>query len=334
MSSINCPLIALEEHWLSQHVVDFYASKGKESPYHEVVLLRRLHDKLTDLGEGRIKAMDEASVHLQIVSHAPNSLPPDLSTCVAVNNELAQAVRDRPGRYMGFAMIPMSEPTSAAAELERCVKELGFVGTLIDSNCGGRFYDDEFFWPVFAKAEELDVPIYLHPSYNEQSKRVMYDGNYPDAIAQTIGLYCWGWHSECAVHIIRLFAAKVFDKFPKIKIIIGHMGEMLPFQLDRVDRITSTQWPLVGVKPNRPIGQVWDENLWITTSGMFTLPPMAAVVRRCKPDRILFSVDYPFSDNKWGVKFLEDLKRDGMVTPKQLEMIAYKNAEKLFGIKV
>jgi predicted TIM-barrel fold metal-dependent hydrolase len=112
------------------------------------------------------------------------------------------------------------------------------------------------------------------------------------------------------------------------------MGEMLPFQLDRIIRITSQQWPMAGVEPRRQFRQVWDENIWITTSGMFTVGPMATIIRQCKPDRILYSVDYPFASNEWGLKFLRDLKDDGLVTDEVLEGIAYRNAERLLRVKV
>jgi predicted TIM-barrel fold metal-dependent hydrolase len=330
--SFSLPLITLEEHFLSPTVKEHYVTTQTRSPYH--MFPKALTDNLSDLGESRIKNMDAGSVTMQIISHGPNSLALDIATCSKANDELARAVKDHPGRYAGFATLPMADPPAAAKELRRCVKELGFVGTLIDDNCQGRFYDDEFFWPVFEAAQELDVAIYLHPSYNQGAKKVLFEGNYPDAIAENLALHGFGWHSECALHVLRLFAAKVFDHYPRLKIIIGHMGEMLPFQLDRVVRISSTQWPKLGVKPERQLRQVWDENIWVTTSGMFALAPMACLVRQCKPDRILYSVDYPFANIKWGLDFMNELEKSGMVSQEMLENIAYKNAEKLLGVKV
>lgn len=329
--SFSLPLITLEEHFLSPTVKAHYAATNTASPYK--MFGAQLAEKVSDLGDIRLKNMDEGSVTLQVISHAPNSLALDHPICAKANDELAEAVRLHPNRYAGFATLPMADPPAAAKELRRCIEELGFVGALIDDNCQGRFYDDEFFWPVFEAAQDLDVAIYLHPTYNPEVKKVLFDGNYPDAIAESLALHGFGWHSECALHILRLFAAKVFDHYPRLKIIIGHMGEMLPFQLDRIVRISSTQWPLVGVKPERQLRQVWDENLWITTSGMFALAPMACLVRQCKPDRILYSVDYPFAQNKWGLAFMEELKASGMVSQEMLENIAYKNAEKLLGVK-
>lgn len=326
------PLIALEEHWLAQSVRDFYVANNTKHPNDEDGLTGIMTPALMDLGETRLKAMDESGVSLQIVSHAPNSLALDLATCVKVNDELSDLMESRPGRFRGFATLPMANPEAASRELRRCVEDLGFVGTLIDSNCGGRFYDDPLFWPVFAAAAEHDVPVYIHPAPNLQTKPLLYNGNYPDAVAESLSEYGWGWHNETAVHFLRLFAAGLFDRFPTLKIVLGHLGEMLPFQLDRIEGISMRQWPHLGVKLKRNLRQVWDENVWITTSGMFFLAPMAAVLRQCKPDRIMFSVDYPFGKNEAGLAFLKALQAEGMVSDDVLEGIAYRNAEKLLKV--
>ncbi|OQU97084.1 hypothetical protein CLAIMM_03082 [Cladophialophora immunda] len=328
------PLITLEEHFLSEHVVDYYSANSRLDPYQETVLLRRCRTDLLDVGDVRLKSMEDNQVSVQVLSHAANAIALDVETCVKVNDELAEKIRQHPDVFAGFATLPMIDPAAASKEFHRCAKDLKFVGALIDNNCNGRFYDDPSFWPVFEAAQELDVPIYLHPSYNEQVKPLLFDGNYPEAVAQTLSMYAWGWHSENALHLIRLFAAGVFDKFPRLKIILGHMGEMLPFQLDRIIRVSSNQWPMAGVKLDRQLRQVWDENIWVTTSGMFAVAPMATLLRQCKPDRILYSVDYPFTRNEWGLQFMKDLRDDGLVTDDVLEGIAYKNAEKLLGVKI
>jgi predicted TIM-barrel fold metal-dependent hydrolase len=289
------PVIALEEHFWADAATDFYASHSKQDPYSTTVLLRRCRDELIDLGERRLTSMQRNGVTLQILSHGASFLALDASTCKKVNDEAARATAAHPKQFAGFATIPMQDPAAASAELRRCIDELKFVGALIDNTCEGRFYDDPFFWPFFETAQELDVPVYLHPSYNEQTKPLLYDGNYPDAIAQTLSMHAWGWHVENGGHILRLFAAGFFDRFPRLKLILGHMGEMLPYQLDRIIRITEHQWPMAGVKPDRGLKQVWDENIWVTTSGMFALAPMATLLRQCKPERILMSIDYPFA---------------------------------------
>lgn len=154
-------------------------------------------------------------------------------------------------------------------------------------------------------------------------------GNYPDIVAQGLDTYCWGWHSETGVHILRLFASGLFDKYPKLKIIIGHMGEMLPFMLDRIMRITKRQWP----ERKRGLQTVWDENLYITTAGMFAVAPMACLLRVCRIEHIMYSVDYPFSGNEDGKEFLEDLAKSGLCSKDEMDKIAFGNAEQLLGVK-
>ena len=327
------PLITLEEHWLSKDVADFYATHSHPDPYNEIVL-RRVRNDLMELGDVRVDSMRQNGIALQVVSHAAQGCALDLETCIKVNNEVAQASKVYKSVLVVFATLPMGDPDAACKELKRCVTELGFVGALVDNNCEGRFYDGASYRPIFETLQELDVPLYIHPTYNSETKGLLYEGNYKDEQAQTLSTHNWGWHSETGLHFLRLYAAGVFDKFPRLKIILGHLGEMLPFMLDRVIRQTSVQWPVVGVQLERQLRQVWDENVWITTSGMFSLPPMATVLRQCKTDRILFSVDYPFVKNEWGVKFLHDLRDDGMVSDEVLEAICYKNAEKLLKIKV
>jgi len=233
-------------------------------------------------------------------------------------------------------MLPMSNPIGAAAELERCIKELGFAGALVNNHLDGQFYDDPKFWPVFEKAVELDIPIYLHPTFaTDEELDITYRGNYSEGIAKIISGRGWGWHTETGLHILRLFASGVFDVHPTLKLIIGHMGEMLPFQLDRIYPMTEGMGSGGIFKHiNRGLREVWKENIWVTTSGMFSLAPFACLLRMSDISKIMFSVDYPFADNRNGLKFMEDLIASKMVGEKELEMIAYKNAQDLLGVSV
>ena len=327
------PLITLEEHFLAQSVRDFYDAHGTVHPDDFGSLGERNTPLLLEFGEKRLESMDESGVSLQIVSHVPNVLALDLATCVQANNELSERIKGfHPDRFRGFAILPMNFPEDAGNELRRCVKDLGFVGTLVDSNVEGTFYDNDFFWPVFETAVELDVPVYIHPSVNSGTKPLLFEGNYPANVAESLSQYGWGWHSETAISFLRLFAAGVFDQFPRLKIVLGHLGEMLTFQLDRIEGITNGQWPHIGSLLQRTLRQVWDENVWITSSGMFSLTPMAAVVRQCKLDRIMYSVDYPYDQNEHGLAFLQALKAEGMVSDEALEGIAHKNAEALLKV--
>ena len=318
-------LLTLEEHFLAQAARNFYTAHGTVHPDDNGPLT----PQLVEIGDERLKSMNDSGVSLQVISHSPNSLALDPVTCVEINNELHDRISPYPDRFRGFATLPMKYPQNASKELYRSVQDLGFLGALIDSNTEGKFYDDPFYWSVFEAAVDLDVPVYLHPNLNEQTKPLLYDGNYSASVATSLSRYGWGWHSETAIHFLRLFAAGLFDHYPKLKLVLGHLGEMTPYQLDRIQGITDPQWPTT-----RKLREVWDENIWITSSGMFSLTPMATAVRQCKPDRILYSVDFPFSENQDGLDFMTALKASGLVSDEVVEGIAYKNAESLLKVTV
>ena len=212
-------------------------------------------------------------------------------------------------------------------------ERVGFVGALVSNHAEGRFFDDEFFWPVFERAQDLDVPIYIHPTSPTADQAEHYDGNYTKSAASALSSYIWGWHSECGLHFIKLFLSGLFDRFPKLKIILGHMSEMIPFMLDRIELFVSLLGGKLGVR-KREMREVWDTNVWITTSGMFSMPPFACALHAVKMDRIFYSVDYPFDSNVRGRKYIEMIEKSGLVTEDQLAMIAYRNAENLLKIKV
>lgn len=317
------PLITLEEHFFSATVFDNLDSKYAEQFKH----IPGLSDKLRDLGDIRLRYMDEGKVSLQIISHAPGSIT--VSQCREANDQLAAAVTENKSRFAGFAVLPVAQPEECAIELTRCVKELGFVGALIDNNSGGKYYDGEDYYALFEAAEKLDVPIYLHPTWpSDEMNQQLYTGNFTDGAARSLGASGFGWHSDVALHVLRLFAAGLFDRFPKLKIIIGHMGEMLPFMLERI-MVLSKRWGNI----KRPFKEVWDDNIWITTSGVWSLNPLATILRNTKIDHILYSVDYPFEKNENGLAWIEELEKSGMVTKEQLDAIAYKNAEQLLRVK-
>ncbi|KAK9494190.1 hypothetical protein V1508DRAFT_49195 [Lipomyces doorenjongii] len=316
------PLITLEEHYASPKV----SEASPEARDHYSNFPPHILSKLESLGEERIQDLDKGKVSLQVISHGPGNISP--SVCSAANNDLASAVSRNPTRLAGFAMLPMSEPAAAAKELERCVKELGFVGALVDNHLNGQFYDDERFWLVFEKAQELNVPIYIHPSFASDSMMEHYKGNYSDSVAMALSAYGWGWHTETGLHILKLFASGLFDCFPKLKIVIGHMGEMLPFQLERIFLI-SERWG----KRERILREVWRNNIWITTSGMFSLTPLACLLQTTSIDHVLYSVDYPFSTNEKGLEFFEEIEKSGLIAGKDLELFAFGTAENLLGVK-
>lgn len=319
------PMIALEEHFLSTAVLDAYDDAFRE----QFKAIPGVKDKLGDLDALRLSEMDKGGVTMQVVSHAcvPGGPSPEL--CRQGNDQLAAAVRKNPGRLAGFAVLPVASPEESAKELERCVKELGFPGALIDNHVDGKYFDGDEYDVMWQKAEELDVAIYLHPTWPAENMMHSYTGNFTSGASMSIGASGWGWHSETGLHILRLYAAGLFDKFPKLKIIIGHFGEMLPFMLQRVSNLSS-RWG----DQHRKFMQVWEENIWITTSGVWSLDPLKCILGNTKVDHILFSVDYPFAKSEEGLQWMNELEQSGLVTQEEFEKIAYKNSEKLLKIRL
>lgn len=318
------PLIALEEHFFSAGVLnsldDKYAEQFKHVP--------GLREKLGDLDSLRLREMEKGGISMQVISHACMPGAPSPTQCREANDQLAEACKKHRDRFAGFAVLPMSDPEECVRELERAVRQHGFVGALIDNHVNGKYYDGPEYDRLWQEAEDLDVPIYLHPVWPSENMKQHYTGNFGEAASRSLGASGWGWHTECGLHVLRLHAAGVFDKFPKLKIVIGHFGEMLPFQLQRVCKL-SVRWE--GIK--RPFAEVWRENIWLTTSGVWSLDPLRCIIENTPIDHILFSVDYPFETNENGLKWMEELAGSGIVTNEHRQMIAYKNAEKLLKIK-
>ena len=238
----------------------------------------------------------------------------------------------QPARFAALAVLPVSDAAECARELERCVSQLGFAGALIDNHADGRHFDSAAYDLLWAKASELDVPIYLHPTWPSACMAEAFKGEYPDSVGVSLGAAGWGWHGDVGLHVLKLFAAGVFDRFPTLKIIIGHMGEMLPFMLERCYDM-STRFAGGWGPRQRPLRQVWDENMWITTSGAWSLAPIKCILENTRVERIMYSVDYPFESNEKGLEWFERLEASGMLTGEQLEMIAYRNAEQLLKVQ-
>ena len=222
----------------------------------------------------------------------------------------------------GSPHLPLLEPDAAADELERTTKDLGFHGVLVNGATDGRFLDDLAFEPVLARAEKLDVPIYLHPGIPTQPVRSAYYDNLPGNFSFTLALAAWGWHADTAIHVLRLVLSGALDRHPGLKIVIGHMGEALPFMLDRIDETTAAE---ARSHLARSAKQTILDQVWITTSGFFTMPPFMAALMTFGADRILFSVDYPFASNARARAFLDALP----VSAADREKIAHGNADRL-----
>jgi predicted TIM-barrel fold metal-dependent hydrolase len=324
-------IVALEEHYTVPSIVagisrDAIARRGFPGPDF-VWAQTTKRNELADLGDARLADMDANGITVQVLSVAgPGSdlVPgqPGIDLARAYNDALAEACTRHPARYRGFAHLPMLAPEAAADELERAVKQLGFCGVLVNGATDGRFLDDPAFEPILAKAETLDVPIYIHPGIPIEAVRNAYYDNLPGNFSFTMALSAWGWHAETAIHTLRLVLSGALDRHPKLKIVIGHMGEALPFMLDRIDETTTTE---AKARLQRSVRQTILEQVWITTSGFFTTVPFVAALMSFGVDRIMFSVDYPFASNARARAFLDALP----VSPSDRAKIAHGNADRL-----
>jgi predicted TIM-barrel fold metal-dependent hydrolase len=284
---------------------------------------------LGDLGEARIADMDRSGVDMQVLSYthpSPEILEPSRAIPLArqVNDEIAEACVRHPKRFAGFATLPIADPAAAAKELERAVRETAFKGALINGVTQGRFLDDPFFSPILECAEGLDVPLYLHPAAPPEAVQKAYFSGLEPGLARILSIAGWGWHAEQGLHTLRLIATGVFDRYPKLQIIIGHMGEMIPFFLARIDQVIT---PFTkGLR--KSMAEYFHGNVHITTSGLFTAPPLYLALEVVGADRIIFSVDYPYSSNEQGRAFLDALS----LAPVDFEKITHGNAERLLKI--
>lgn len=315
--------ISLEDHFISEAMYGSPAISRlglDKFPPHVVT-------KLRDIREGRIIDLNQGGISLQVISSIPCLDTQEV--CRRTNLQIAGSVKDFPTRFRGFACLPMTDPKSACIELEYCVNVLGFKGALIPNHADGVFYDAEEYLPFWTKVEELDTLVYIHPTPPDPSHAQFYQGNYPKDLGMVLGMHLWGWHADAGGHLLRLFLSGLFDRFPKLKIVLGHMGEMLPFMKDRIQYGISQR----GLNFQRGWNQVWDENLWFTTS-MFDMTAMVCLVRSTSVDRIMYSGDYPLIDMDDGIQFIEELRKSGLMTEEELEKVMYKNAQKLLEIKL
>jgi predicted TIM-barrel fold metal-dependent hydrolase len=293
-------IIALEEHYYDPEIAERFEGADSRMAGPEI------GKRLRDLGELRLKEMDESGVDVQVLSHgAPSTQRMAAETAVGIarraNDRLAEACRAHPDRFAAFAALPTADPKASADELERTVTKLGFKGAMVHGLTNGVFFDDKRFWPICERAQALDVPIYLHPATPHPEVAKIYYGDYIKDYPAflTAG---WGFTVETATQGIRMVLSGVFDAYPRLKIILGHMGEGLPFLVWRINQALS--------RPGNKGGSFRDyfcNHFWITTSGNFSNPALLCSVMEMGIDRILFSIDYPFVPNKPGVDWIDTI---------------------------
>ena len=285
---------------------------------------------LPEIGEQRLQSMDEAGITVQVLSNTgpgPDLVPGPDGVAIAreMNDHLAAAVARNPKRFAGFAVLPMQSPDAAAAELVRAVKELGFAGALINGTTEGRFLDHASYDGLLTAAVDLDVPIYVHPHLAPEGVRQAYFSELQPGAGRVLEAAGWGWHSETAIHVLRLVLAGTLDRHPRLKLIVGHMGEMLPMMLARIDEVFALDIEHL----KRPISRTILDQVWLTTSGIFTEPPLLAALATFGLDRLMFSVDYPYAPNAMGRAFLDRLS----LAPTDMAKLTHGNADALLKLR-
>lgn len=314
--------IALEEHFVPLGREGLVTNPGwPEQPW------RRVLDQLTDTDQ-RLAAMDHAGVELAVLSLASNGIQDVLEPAPAVrlaheaNDALAQIVAARPDRYQGFAALPMQDVEAAAAELDRAVRTLGLRGALVNGYTAlerpenGVYYDDPRYDTLWERFVALDVPFYLHPRNPLPDQRRIYAGR-----EQLLGP-TWAFGAETAVHALRMMIGGVFDRFPRLTVVLGHLGELLPFAIRRLEQRLARR---SDVDLARPASAYLRENFYLTTSGNYHTPSLIGIVLELGSDRLLFAADYPFEELEDGARWLEHVP----ISEGDLRKLASENARAL-----
>ena len=326
-------IIALEEHFtnpalnadiqkqvekLSPHFYEAYGNNGLGgSPSQE---------ELIDMGSLRLANMDANGIDIQCLSYsAPGAqiLPPSEAIFFAkeANDYLADAIKAHPDRFVGFAMLPTAAPEQAALELERAVRQLNFKGFMINGRTDGLFLDHVKFRPILEAASALDVPLFLHPSLISKEIQESYYGSFDPLVSTRFATSGFGWHAETGIHAMRMILGGIFDEYPNLQIILGHWGEMIPPFLDRMDSTLSE----AAKHLQRSVSEYFTSHMYVTPSGMWSIPQLMMNMEIMGADRIMYSVDYPFIKNEEARAFIENAPISNL----DKEKISHINAEKL-----
>ena len=292
--------IALEEHFTRPELAG-YGRGPRSSGDREIY--GRFEKRLLEFDGMRLEAMDEAGIELAVLSVTTPGVQAEPDAAIAVrrareaNDFLAREIQKHPTRYAGFAHLPLQDAKAAADELARCVEELGFKGAMINGHTNGHYLDEAIYIPFWERAEELGAPIYLHPRDPHDAPH-NYQGC-PELLGAT-----WSWTVETATHALRLVFGGVFERFPKATVILGHMGETLPYLLWRLDSRSRVQRK-PGQDPGRLPSEIIRKNIAITTTGVCSHPSLLCALSALGEDSVMFSVDYPYEDCGVAAEFIE-----------------------------
>ena len=321
---IPLKLIAIEEHFLTQEVRDAWATILSDD---DTVSFNigEIGKRLYDLGEGRLRLMDETGVDVQVLSLTSpgfhNLDGSSVSLAQRTNDFLASRVATHPRRFQGLASLPTPVPKEASRELERCVRGLGFKGAMLCGRTRDKNLDHKSFWPIFECAAALDVPILIHPQIPQKAVRETYYSGLGSTVDLAFSSYGLGWHYEAGIQFVRLVLAGVFDRFPNLQVILGHWGEVVLFYVERLAALNRA------AQLKRPFTDYIRHNLYITASGMFSETYLRRSIEIVGIDRVLFSTDYPYQyrPGRDARRFLDEMTLDDQYKRK----FAYANWERL-----
>jgi predicted TIM-barrel fold metal-dependent hydrolase len=285
-------LIAVEEHFLTREVKDEWQKyPDKDDPTNKLHV-GEIENRLEDIGNSRLELMDESGIDVQVLSLTSPSLHnlgiESIDLAIQTNNYISEIVKKTPDRFQGFAALPMFDPKEAAKELERSVKNLGLKGAMLCGRTREKNLDHKDFWEVFACAEALGVPLFIHPQIPQKAVRDIYYSGFDELTDLAFSTFGLGWHYEAGIQFVRLVLAKVFDRFPNLQIILGHWGEVILFYTERLASLNRA------TKLDKPFIDYVRQNLYVTASGMFSHSYLQRSAEIIGTDRILFSADYPY----------------------------------------
>lgn len=314
--------IALEEHFTTPDLSGYAHGPGSSMNRQG---FGQFEQRLLDFGKMRMEAMDKADIDLAVLSVTSPGVQAEPDARLAIrraqeaNDGLARVVSEHPSRYAGFAHLPLQDAQAAADELARCVLQLGFKGAMINGHTNGRYLDEAMYDPFWERVQDLAVPIYLHPR-DPYDRPHAYQGH-PELLGAT-----WSWTVETASHALRLVFGGVFDRFPKLTLILGHMGETLPYLLWRLDSRSRIQARLSGEKVSERLpSEIIRKNIVVTTTGVCAHPALICALSALGEDSVLFSVDYPYEDCSVSAAFIESAPISEAVRAK----VCHGNAQRL-----
>lgn len=287
-----------------------------------------LQRRLLDLGSERLQIMDESGVDVQVISLASTGVQMfDAATGSALarlaNDVLAEAMRRHPTRFAGLASFAPQDPASAAREIERAMSKLGYGGVLVNSHTNGEYLDQSTFWPILEACEACNAPLYIHPRAPSPQMVAPF-------LSYTLEHAIWGFQAETSLHALRMIAGGIFDRFPGLKVVLGHGGEGLHYWLPRLDMMHANFKAPEGRRPALKLApsEYIKRNFVITTSGMNWGPAVRFAIDAIGADKVMFAIDYPFVDSGKSVA-----QMDAIELPLEIKSAIYHgNAERIFRI--